>query len=241
MIEISHLHFAYSGFQVLADITARIPRGACIAVLGANGSGKSTLLMLLTGLLTPSSGTIRVGEVHSPARARSLRREVGLLLQDADLQILGATVREDLELSAGSDEQQLRTAVDLAQRLDLADKWDTPVHHLSGGQKRKVCLAGMLLRHPRVLLYDEPFSGLDYPAILELRRLLQANAEQGMTQVVAAHDVEPLIGVATGCLVLSRGRLAYSGSLAGIMDDLAGYSVRPPCSWLLERRLAGWE
>jgi biotin transport system ATP-binding protein len=240
MIDIQNLGFAYNGQPVLAGMSAHIPRGECVALLGANGSGKSTLLMLLTGLYTLQQGRIRIGELHNPGQERSLRRFVGLLLQDADLQILGATVREDLELSAGVEKKGRKEAWDLAGRFALQDAWETPVHHLSGGQKRKLCLAGMLLRQPRVLLYDEPFSGLDYPGMLELRSLLQANTAQGITQVVATHDLEPLIGVATGCLVLHQGRLVYSGSFPGIMDDLAGYNVRPPCSWQREKRLLDW-
>jgi biotin transport system ATP-binding protein len=132
-------------------------------------------------------------------------------------------------------------AWELAGRLALQDKWQTPVQHLSGGQKRKLCLAGMLLRSPDVLLFDEPFSGLDYPAMLELRRLLKENAAQGVTQIVAAHDIEPLVGVATRCLVLHHGQLVRTGSLPDVMDDLARYDVRPPCSWQRDKRLVDWE
>ena len=241
MINIDRLGFAYNGQTVLADVTAQISPGECVALLGANGSGKSTLLMLLTGLYTPGQGCIKVGNLKNPGQERSLRRSVGLLLQDADLQILGATVQEDLELGAGAEQKAREVAWDLASGFALQEKWQTPVQHLSGGQKRKLCLAGMMLRSPEVLLFDEPFSGLDYPAMLELRRLLKANAAQGITQVVAAHDLEPLIGVATGCLVLDQGYLVYRGSLPEVMDDLARYKVRPPCSWQREKRLVDWE
>jgi len=240
MIDIDCLHFAYDRQAVLTDITAHISSGECVALLGANGSGKSTLLMLLTGLYVPSQGRIKVHDMVSPGQERILRRFMGLLLQDADLQILGATVQEDLELSAKAEQEGRTAAWDLAGVFSLQDKWETPVHHLSGGQKRKLCLAGMLLREPRVLLYDEPFSGLDYPAMLELRSMLRANAAQGITQVVAAHDVEPLVGIATKCLVLDQGRLMYSGPLPEAMDQLAHYGVRPPCSWQRERRLVDW-
>lgn len=241
MIHIDQLGFAYNGQPVLTDISAHIPKGECVALLGANGSGKSTLLMLLTGLYSPGRGQVRIGNLRSPGQERNLRRSVGLLLQDADLQILGATVQEDLRLGLGAEGKGLEAAWSLAGRFDLQDKWETPVQHLSGGQKRKLCLAGMLLRHPEVLLYDEPFSGLDYPAMLELRSLLKAHAAQGITQIVAAHDVEPLIGVATGCLVLDQGSLVSKGSLPEVMDDLARFKIRPPCSWQREKRLFEWE
>lgn len=241
MIELKDISCANGGGTALRGISLHLGAGEHAVLLGANGSGKSTLLMLLTGLYSPGQGRIKVGKLRSPGQERSLRHSVGLLLQDADLQILGATVQEDLELGAGAEQKGREEAWDLAARFALQEKWQTPVQHLSGGQKRKLCLAGMMLRGPEVLLYDEPFSGLDYPAMLELRRLLKANAAQSITQIVAAHDLEPLIGVASGCLVLDQGNLVYSGSLPQVMDDLARYKVRPPCSWQREKRLVDWK
>lgn len=229
MIEVQGLCFDYAGTEVLTGIDFSVPQGHCVGLLGGNGSGKSTLLTLLAGLFSPARGRIRTGRVTSPGQERQLRQTTGLLLQEADLQILGATVREDLELSlrnsrVGHD----RPARELAARFGLSQCWDLPVQHLSGGQKRKLCLAAVLLQRPEILLFDEPFSGLDYPASKEFRAILQDNQQQGITQIVAVHDLDPLQDIVDDCLLLHQGSLVRQGRLAELQSELEGYDIRPP-------------
>ena len=231
MIEVCDLAFAYTETEVLKAVSFSVEPGECIALLGANGSGKSTLLTLLAGLFPPSRGEIRIGGSAAPGRLAQLRRSSGLLLQEADLQILGGTVREDLCLSLqNSRVQDEQPALELAERFGLKDSWETPVQQLSGGQKRKLCLAAVLLQGPELLLFDEPFSGLDYPAALEFRTILQDNRRQGIPQIVALHDLEPVVDIMDGCLVLHQGRLVLQGNLDEVRDRLAGFGIRAPGS-----------
>ena len=102
------------------------------------------------------------------------------------------------------------------------------MQQLSGGQKRKLCLAAVLLQGPELLLFDEPFSGLDYPAAHEFRSILQDNRRQGITQIVALHDLEPVLDLMDGCLVLHQGRLVLQGGLDEVRDRLAGFGIRAP-------------
>ncbi len=231
MIRVQNLSFAYAEAEALKGVSFSAAQGDCLALLGANGSGKSTLLALLAGLFPPTQGEIRIGEAHAPELRRQLRRATGLLLQEADLQILGATVGEDLELSLRNSRIKDQTpARELAVRFRLSDSWDKPVQQLSGGQKRKLCLAAVLLQQPEVLLFDEPFSGLDYPAAREFRAILQDNRRQGITQIVALHDLEPLVGVMDSCLVLDRGRVALQGRLEEVQGELEDFGIRKPGS-----------
>ena len=239
MIQVSDLSYAYGPVPALSRVSFRVQAGRTVALLGANGSGKSTLLTILSGLISPGSGQVRVKDLVLPGQEKKVRRQVGLLLQDANLQILGATVGEDLllghrGLGAGGDGALAR---ELAHRFGLQKAWDKPVHALSGGQKRKLCLAAMLVRRPDVLLYDEPFSGLDYPASIELRRHLRANREQGLTQVIAVHDVEPIVDLVDRYLILEQGRLEFDGPGQEVMDRLTAHGIRPPCSWQVSRGL----
>ncbi|MCF8104593.1 MAG: energy-coupling factor ABC transporter ATP-binding protein [Desulfohalobiaceae bacterium] len=228
MIRVRDLSFGYSGDEVLKQISFEAARGRCVGLLGANGSGKSTLLGLLGGLFSPVSGSICIQDLQSPGQEPAIRRQTGLLLQEAELQILGATAREDLDLS-------LRTrgcrdkgkALELAGRFGLLEVLDQPVQHLSGGQKRKLCLAAVLLKKPDVLLFDEPFSGLDYPSSQELRAILQENRKQGISQIIAAHDLEPLLGIVETCLILQQGRLVSAGEIADIRERLSEFGIRP--------------
>lgn len=224
---IEGLHYSYpNGPSVLDGVSLRAPRGRLTCVAGANGSGKSTLLALLAGLLTPASGRISPGEDEASADADELRGLSALVLQDADLQILGATVREDLEL--GLDDSGKSKALALAGRLGLSGLLERPVQNLSWGQKRKLTLASALAREPKILLLDEPFGGLDYPGALEIRSILSANRRQGVTQVVAAHDLDPLADLADAAAVLHNGRTALLGAIPELAEKCAEYGVKPP-------------
>ena len=228
MIKVRDLTFGYSEGEVLKRISFEVERGQCVGLLGANGSGKSTLLSLLGGLFSPVSGSIRLQNLQSPGQEYRIRRQTGLLLQEAELQILGATAREDLDLSLRTRGcRDKEPAWELAGRFGLLGVLDQPIQHLSGGQKRKLCLAAVLLKNPDVLLFDEPFSGLDYPSSQELRHILQENREQGIAQVIAVHDLEPLVGIVDTCLILQRGRLAFAGKIADIGESLSEFGIRP--------------
>ena len=241
MIRVRSLSFSYRRHHpVLRDISFDLDQGGFILLAGANGSGKSTLLSILAGIHPPGQGGVLLPGEEIPASQRALRQQAGLLMQEADLQILGSTVAEDLMLGLEHNRDNTELCRETASRLGLLEWWDTPVHALSWGQKRKLCLAATLLRQPAVLLFDEPFSGLDYPSATELRRILVHNHTQGMTQVVAVHDLEPVLDLADRLLVLSRGTLALEGPPAKVLDHVEGHSVRPPCSWRLKRSLQGW-
>ncbi|MBG0776028.1 MAG: ABC transporter ATP-binding protein [Desulfovibrionaceae bacterium] len=243
MIRTDKLCFAYPGAApALADVTLAVEPGSLTLLAGANGSGKSTLLALLAGLLTPTSGALAVAGRTSPGDERGLRAAAALAMQDADLQILGSTPLEDLCLQfAPGDAPGEARARDMAARFGLSAQLDDPVQTLSYGQKRKLCLASALLREPSVLLMDEPFAGLDYPAILEMRAVLRQGSERGLTQVVAAHDLECVVDLADRVALLAAGRLVLCGPPAEALDAARAHGVRPPCSWTAARTLTSWE
>ncbi len=235
MIAFTDLVFGHEKHRpVLRGATGRVPPGATAILAGKNGEGKSTLLGLLAGILTPDAGTVRVGGLTSPGREDRIRRAVRLVLQDPDMQILGATVAEDLMLAGDPRDPRLQDiAMGAADRLGLAPLWDAPTHALSFGQRRKLCLAAALVHPPdesppRVLFLDEPLSNLDYPAVLEMRRIIRDNAAAGLTQVLAAHDLDPLADLADHVLVLHHGRIALEGPPAGVLPRTRPCGVRPP-------------
>jgi biotin transport system ATP-binding protein len=163
----------------------------------------------------------------SPGQTRRIRRAAGLVLQDADLQIIGATVGEDLRLGLDGDD----SLVDgLAGRFGLDGLMDRPVQTLSHGQKRKLTLAAALAARPRVLLMDEPFSGLDWPGARELRGIVAENRAAGLTQVISTHDVGPIADLADLWFVLDGGRLTLSGEAGEVFARLGEHGVRPPGS-----------
>lgn len=243
MIDVEGLCYAYSGGRrVLTDLSFHVRAGELVCLAGVNGSGKSTLLSVLSGIFSPDSGRVVVGGFELPADEKQVRKLCGLVLQDPDVQILGGTVREDLLMGkARPDEAQQDKALAMAQRFGLEESLDLPVQNLSYGQKRKLCLASQALFEPSVMLMDEPFSNLDYPAVGQIRAILRDNKALGMTQVVASHELEPIADLADRILVISRGRLERSGSPAQVLDGIEEFGVRPPCSWRLGKGIEPWD
>jgi biotin transport system ATP-binding protein len=128
----------------------------------------------------------------------------------------------------------------LAERFGLRDG-EAPVHTLSLGSRRKLCIVTALRDAPAVLLLDEPFAGLDYPAVREMRAILAENRAAGVTQLVAAHDLEAFADLADRWVVLQRGRVAATGTADEVFPALRGHGVRPPGGWLSARGLPPWE
>lgn len=240
MISAAHLEFGFSAATpVLHGLSFALEAGSVTCVAGLNGSGKSTLLGLMAGLYVPTGGTLRLGNHVSPGNERALRAlrtQVRLVLQEAELQCLGATVGEDLLLGTARAED-VAAAHALAARMGLAALWDTPIHILSHGQKRKCAIAAALLASPQVLLLDEPLSGLDHPAIMELRTIIQENQAAGMTQVISTHDLEPVLDLCRHVLALEAGRLVCFDGPAAALPHLVAMGLRAPCSWRIAARL----
>jgi len=232
MIELNTVSFGYQGGNaVLAEVSLSVPGGSLLGLVGANGSGKSTLLSLLAGIHAPIAGSLRVADRPSPGKEKDIRSICRLVMQDADLQILGGTVEEDLLMGRKPGEAAVAVARAVAGRFNLLDVWDAPVQSLSWGMKRKLCLAAALLDEPQVLLLDEPFSGLDYPGIREMRAILRENAAAGLTQVVTGHDLEHFVDLVDTLTVLDKGRLVVNGVPEDVLDTVRPHGVRPPCLW----------
>lgn len=203
------LLFSHRGgafMPALEGLDFTLERGGLLCLAGINGSGKSTLLALLAGLYACRAERFTVLGHHMAADEAARRKgaaRTALLMQDPDAQILGATVEEDLLLGLEGSSANLERARDLARRLGLERVMALPCQHLSHGQKRKLCLATALMRQADLLLLDEPFSGLDYPAIKELRGIIGLLKKSGRSLVVGTHDLEPLLDMAEALLVLS--------------------------------------
>ncbi|MBK6554682.1 MAG: ABC transporter ATP-binding protein [Rhodocyclaceae bacterium] len=218
ILEICNVRHVYAtGSNGLAGCSLNIRQGSRNALLGANGSGKTTLLQQLNGLLRPTSGAILIDGApldYSRNGLAALRRRVGLVFQNPDRQLFSASVCEDVSfgpLNLGLDEAEVRERV--AQSLaavGMTAMAERPVHHLSFGQKKRVCIAGVLAMRPEVLLLDEPMAGLDGAAQTELLAVLDDLSGRGITIVLSTHDVDFAYRWADDIHVLAAGRCIAS-------------------------------
>ncbi|GAA5125760.1 hypothetical protein GCM10023320_40580 [Pseudonocardia adelaidensis] len=188
--------------QVLTGVDLDIPAGHTVLVTGPNGAGKSTLAWMLAGLLAPTAGTVTLdGRPLHNGRDGSL-----LGVQHPRLAMLRATACDDVRDAAGTDEETAHAAL-RAVGLDPDRFCDRPVHELSGGEQRRVVLAGLLAAHPRVLVLDEPLAGLDKAAKNVVREALHALRAAGVTLIIVTHDTAALADLADMTLTIADGRV----------------------------------
>jgi cobalt/nickel transport system ATP-binding protein len=227
------LAYSYLGrFPALESVSLEVRRGERLALLGANGCGKSTLLKVLDGLVFPDSGRylafgapVTEEALEDEQFSRGFRSRVGFVFQNSDVQLFSPTVREEiafgcLQLGMPRDEAAARVA-DVLRLLDITALADRAPFQLSGGQKKKVAIASVLVMNPDVLLFDEPTAALDPRTQGWLRDLLDDLHGAGKTIVLATHDLDALDRVADRCVVFSEEhRIAGTGTPGAILADL---------------------
>ncbi len=245
MIEIKNLDHHYpDGTHALKGINLTIQKGEFLLVCGPNGSGKTTLIRLISGLFKPTSGSIHVHGFNTLNDSKEVRGLVGMVFQDPDSQIVGETVKEDIAFgpeNLGLPVEEIRERVDWAlQVMGLKDLSEKPCYLLSGGEKRRLAIAGVMAMKPQVILFDEPFANLDYPGIQEVLRYMIQLHQEGHTLVVTTHDVEKVIAHVNRMAVMQRGEIKASGLPESLVKELSRFGVRPPCYVLLGREKMTW-
>lgn len=223
-------------YRYNADVTAldgvslAVPRGRRVAILGANGSGKSTLIRLLDGLYFPTSGGITFAgralteeALQDEAFAFDFRRRVALVFQNPDVQLFSPTVFDEvafgpLQLRWPKDEIRAKVAAILAE-LGIEGLRDRPPHRLSGGEKKRVALASVLILDPEVILLDEPTAALDPRSQSQVVDILAGWAGGAKTVITATHDLDVVEEIADWCHVFQAGKLVASGTPRDILAD----------------------
>ena len=202
--------------QVLHDIDLQIGQGERVGFIGPNGAGKTTLFLLLCGLHKPDRG--RIVLFGEPLRPGRFRPEIGMVFQNADDQLFSPSVWDDvafgprnLGLTREETVARVRESLETTGSADLAAR---PPHHLSGGEKRMVSIAGVLAMQPKLVIYDEPSANLDIRSRRRLIRFLQGSQE---TSLVASHDLELLLEVCDRVVLMDGGRVVAAGSPPGVM------------------------
>ena len=232
LLVLEHVSFSYlDRFPALEDVSVRIAPGEKVALLGANGCGKSTLLKVLDGLAFPDAGTyhafgqeVTEDNLEDEQFNRGFRSRVGFIFQNSDAQVFSPTVREEIAfgpLNMGLPLDQVQARVtDTLGMLDIDELADRAPYQLSGGQKKRVAIASVLVMNPDVLLFDEPTAALDPRTQQWLMELIVELNRAGKTIVLATHDLDTLETLADRCVVFSEAhRLVREGSPAEVLAD----------------------
>lgn len=237
-ISIESLSYTYpDGIQALNGIDLQIKATEKVAIVGANGSGKSTLLLHLNGILLPQRGEIVIGEMLvTPHNLMAVRNFVGLVFQNPDDQLFMPTVWEDVAfgpINQGLKGTELKIRVSealVSVGLDVTKYAERLSHNLSGGEKKRVAIAGVLAMQPQVLVFDEPSAQLDPRSRRQLIQLLQTLPE---TQLIATHDLDLVLELCDRTIILSEGKIVYDGNTKQVLSDrefLLAHSLEMPLS-----------
>jgi ABC-2 type transport system ATP-binding protein len=217
VLEIRHLTKRYHAHAVVDDVSFTAPAGEVTGYLGPNGSGKSTTVKMATGLLTPSEGQILFRGQDINHNLLEYKALVGYVPEEPHLYsyLTGAEYLEMVGQLRCLPERQLQGKIERFLRLLslYADRF-TPLSSYSKGMRQKILIAAALLHDPEVVILDEPFSGLDINSCLVMRRLMQSLAAAGKTVLFSSHDLETVEKVCSSVVILHRGKVVASGSVA---------------------------
>lgn len=240
-VQVSGLRYVYpDGHVGLDHVDLSVAAGERVAILGPNGAGKTTLMLSLNGVLTPTHGSVTIGETTlSRKTLREIRRRVGLVFQDPDDQLFMPTVAQDVafgpaNFGVAGAELNARVTAALAA-VSMTDQSDCSPAHLSLGQRRRAALATVLACHPEVLVLDEPSANLDPLARRELAETLKALPA---TIVVVTHDLPYAAQLCTRAVILDDGRVVADGAIPDILGDaelLAAHRLELPWGFSVSR------
>lgn len=220
LIETRNLSHLYrGGIRALRDVNFIASRKERVAIIGANGAGKSTLFRHFNGVLKPTSGEVLIrGERITKGNVREVRKFVGLVFQNPDDQIFAPTVEQDVAFgptNLGLDREIVEHRVDEAIRImGIEDLRERMPHNLSGGEKKRVAIAGIIAMEPQVLVLDEPTAGLDPQGVADIIRFINTLPDKyGMTVIFSTHHTDLVSEVADRIYVMDQGAVVAEGAV----------------------------
>lgn len=221
VLEVQNINRTFAnGTIALQDVSFSVKKGEFLVIGGKNGSGKSVLMSLIAGLDKQTSGTIKCDEV-------------GLVFQDANSQILGETPLEDVLFGLRNlqlkKQERLQKAEETLKQCGLFEKRDFQARVLSGGEKRRLAVAGILALDRDFIIFDEPFANLDLIGIKQVCAILKQLKEQNKTIIVLTHDLEKILGLADSFIILDSGKIKFNGTPEdGLKLNLEEYGIKNP-------------
>jgi cobalt/nickel transport system ATP-binding protein len=229
MLELQHVNFSYEpGKEVLHDINLKLDQAQVIGIIGPNGSGKSTLFLNLVGIQRPDSGQILLdGQPlrYDKKSLLALRKRIGIVFQNSEQQIFYSLVEDDVAFALhnlGLPQAEIDARVDRAlAKLDISDLRQRPIQYLSGGQKKRVAIAGIFVLDSEWLLLDEPTAGLDPDGRRRMVILIQQLIANGQKIILSSHDMDFMYEVGQYFYILQDGRIVKSGDKQTVFKERA--------------------
>lgn len=228
IIETKQISYQYEdGTAALKNVSLQFLKGEKVVIMGANGSGKSTLFLNLMGVLKPKEGNILYSGkpvAYSRKGLTDLRSKVGIVFQDPDNQLFSASVFQEISfgpMNLGWNETQVSAAVEhVIEMLEISPFRDKPTHFLSGGQKKQVSIADIIVMNPEIVLMDEPAAALDPKHSQVVENLIQMLCDRGITVIISTHDVDYALEWADRVILFDHGQVAEVGTPQEIFRNI---------------------
>lgn len=226
ILKIEDLHYTYgNGKSALDGVSVDIYEGEKIAVIGSNGSGKSTFFLNIDGVLTPEQGKIIYRDtVINKKNLKELRKNVGIVFQDADNQIIASTVKAEVAfgpMNLKLSKEEVLERVDKAMEyMNISNLKDRPPHYLSGGEKKRVSIADIIAMKSEIIIFDEPTAALDPVNAIMLEEVLAKLGAEGKTMIISTHDVDFVYRWAERVIVFCDGKIIADGDPIEIFKNI---------------------
>ncbi len=228
MLSINNLNKKYGKFQAVCDLNLEVPEGEIFGFVGPNGAGKTTTMKIMCGLLRATSGEITIDGVDVIRNSKGIKEKIGYM-PDFFGVYDDLKVSEYLEFYASiydiKGQQRKKITDDLLELVDLSHKREAYVDSLSRGMKQRLCLARSLVHNPRLLVLDEPASGMDPRARVEMKEILKNLKGMGKTIIISSHILPELAELCTSIGIIDKGRIVISGSVEEIMQQVYSKKV----------------
>jgi biotin transport system ATP-binding protein len=246
LFSIRNLSKVFPAGTAVSGLDLDIFSGECLVIAGSNGSGKTLLMKMIAGLVEPTGGEILFQGTPLEKEAGKLRAHLGLVFQDADAQIVGETVLEDAAFGPRNLGLNKAEAEDRAKRaleaMGLSGKEDHPPRRLSGGEKRRLAVAGVIAMGCDTVIMDEPFANLDWEGVVQTLEIIRSLKNSGKTPIILTHELEKVLALADRLVILHRGKIREDGRPVeilgrlkreyGVRNPLVNYGTVEDCSWL---------
>ncbi len=230
-LSVDDLSCTIDGTTLLEDISFSVEKGTLTLIAGPNGSGKSLLMKCLKGLEKNDTGAVSVGG-REIRKTKERMKLFGLVFQDTSLQIVGSTVEKDIAFGL---ENQKKSIEDIKRKTDemidlfsLEKERKKDPRVLSGGERRRLCIAGVMAMESSILLLDEPLANLDYPSVKMVLNTLVTLKKKGVTVLIVSHEAEKLLALTDNTIILRGGRIAASGKSCDMLSSLRENGIYLP-------------
>ncbi|OQY40067.1 MAG: hypothetical protein B6229_02660 [Spirochaetaceae bacterium 4572_7] len=232
LLEVKNISKTFDNNLYLDRVSFNINKGDFLVIAGSNGSGKTLLMKHLNGLYKINEDSIFFNGEDCYKKEKIMKQRIGIVFQNPDTQVVGLTVEDDVafgprNLGLSKDDVENVVTKTLTKMEILHLKESNP-HTLSGGEKKRVTIAGVLAMSPQIIIFDEPFIGLDYPGVIAVTKSLLELKKQGETIIVITHDLEKILAYSSKVIIMSEGKIVNKGSAKDIIDTVENWGIRRP-------------